>query len=321
MRAKNKKLMWLGVLFVVQVAFAGNSFAQVVSMATNKPGSIFHTMGTVIAKVVTEKTKLRMLVQPYGSGSAGMAAVNAGDTMFVLTDVNDAIVAINGQGFFKGRGTPNLRLAANLRAVPVGLFVRKDTKYKSMTDLKGARFPSGYQAFPNAIALMNGIFAASGMSYDDVVKVPTPSLIPAVNGFIAGKMDVGFFAVGGPKVAEANKAVGGIRFIPVPNTAEAAAAARGVRPAYYMVTVRPAPHLPGIVGPTPLLTFDQVIGVGKNVPDEIVYAVLRTIFENKKALVAGFRPFVTYFPKRMGKKFPGIQHHPAALKLFKEKGL
>jgi TRAP-type uncharacterized transport system substrate-binding protein len=132
-------------------------------------------------------------------------------------------------------------------------------------------------------------------------------------------MDAGFFAVGGPKVAEANAAVKGIRFIPVPNTPEALSAMRTVRPAYYIVVVQPAPHLVGIVEPTPLLTFDQVILVASHVPDQVVYDVLKVMAENKKDLVRGFRPFATFRPNRMGKQFPGIRNHPGAEKFMKEK--
>lgn len=310
----------LGALLLAHLLIASTSHAQVVSFASLKPGSLYHTMATVIAKVVTEKTNLRMLVQPYGSGAASMSAVNQGDAAFVFADVNDAIFSVGGRGIYKGRSTPNLRLAARIRAVPVGLFVKKNSSIRKMTDFKGKRLPAKYPAFPNGIALMNGILASSGMTYADVVEVPTVSLIPAVNDFMAGKMDAGFFAVSGPKVAEANQSVGGVRFIPVPNTPRALAAIRTVRPEYYIMTVQPAPFRPGIVGPTPLLTFDQVIGVGKKVPDHIVYTVLKTIAENKKALVGGFKGFGGFIPSRMGKQFSGLVHHPAAAKFLRDKG-
>ena len=320
MRAFQMKLGLAGVFLLALTFIAGNSHAKVVSIATLAPGSIYHTMGTVVAKVVTENSDLQMLVQPYSRSGAGMFAVNAGDAEFAFADVNDALFAVAGKELYKGRGIPKLRVAANIRGVSVGVFVRKSTDIHVMKDLKGKRLPSKYSGFPNGVALMNGILAASGMTYKDVKGVPTPSLIPAVNDFIAGKMDAGFFAVGGPKVAEANAAVKGLRFIPIPNTPEALAAMRTVRPAYYIKVIKPAPHLVGIEKPTPLLTFDQTIVVGHKVPDELVIKVLKVLAENKKALVQGFRPFATFQPKLMGKQFPGITYHPGAVRFYKEKG-
>ena len=88
----------LGALLLAHLLIPSASQAQVVSFAALKPGSLYHTMATVIAKVVTEKTNIRMLVQPYGSGAAGMFAVNQGDAAFVFADVNDAIFAVGDRG-------------------------------------------------------------------------------------------------------------------------------------------------------------------------------------------------------------------------------
>lgn len=321
MRTSQMKLGLAGVFLLALMLVAGTGYAKVVSIGTLAPGSIYHTMGTVVAKVVTEKTDLQMLVQPYGRSGAPMYAVNNGDAEFAFADINDAILAVTGTKIYKGRGIPSLKLAANIRPVAVGLFVRKSTDIHVMKDFKGKRLPTRYSGFPNGKALMDGILAASGLTEKDYIGVPVTSLIPGVNDFIAGKVDCGFFAVGGPKVAEANAAVKGLRFIPVPNTPEALAGMRTSRPAYYILVIKPAPHLVGIEKPTPLLTFDQVLVAGPKVPDELVYKVLKVLTEHKKDLVQGFRPFATFQPKRMSKQFPSIKNHPGAVRLYKEMGI
>jgi TRAP transporter TAXI family solute receptor len=321
MRAFQMKMGITGVLLLAITFIASNSFAKVISLTTLQPGSIYHTTGTVIAKVVTEKSDLQMLVQPYGSSAAGMFAVNAGDAEFAFADINDVLSALYGKHAYKGRQIKNLQLASRIRPISVGLFVRKNADIHVMKDFKGKRLPAKYAGFPNGVALLEGIYAASGMTKEDVKGVPTPSLIPAVNDFMAGKMDAGFFAVGGPKVAEANASLKGIRFIPLPNTPEALKAMQNVRSAYYIRVVNPAPPNVGIIKPTPLLTFDQVIVAGPKVPAELVYKVLKVLNENKKALVAGFPPLGGFMPDQMGRKYPGIIHHPGAEKLYKEKGI
>lgn len=320
MRTNAKKLTLWGVSLAVATLFAASASAQVVSFATLKPGSIYHTMGTVVAKVITQKTGIRMLVQPLGSGRATMTALNNREAEFAWADVNDAITAVAGTHVYKGRALPGVRLAANIRGVAVGVFAKKSTGFTKVSQMRGKRFPAAYPAFPNGVPLLMGILAGAGMTYDDVVKVPTPSLVPAVNDFIAGKMDVGFFAVGGPKVAEANTAVGGIRFLSVPNTPESVARMRKIRPAYYVSVIKPAGFRAGIIGPTPLMVFDQVLIVGKHVSDKMVYDVLAALVEFKKDLVKGFRPFAGFIPPKMGKTYPGLQNHPSSLKFFKDKG-
>lgn len=320
MRAFQMKMGIAGAILLAITLMAGNSLAKVISLTTLQPGSIYHTMGTVIAKVVTENSDLQMLVQPYGSSAAGMFAVNAGDAEFSFADINDALSALAGKHAYKGRQIKNLKLAARIRPVSVGLFVKKNSDIQVMKDFIGKRLPSRYSGFPNGVALLEGIYAASGMTKEDVKGVPTPSLIPAVNDFMAGKMDAGFFAVGGPKVAEANASLKGIRFIPLPNTPQALAALQKVRSAYYIMVIKPAPPNVGIVKPTPLLTFDQVIVAGPNVPAQLVYKVLKILAENKKALMQGFPGFAAFLPNLMGRQYPGISHHPGAVQLYKEKG-
>ncbi len=321
MRAFQMKMGITGALLLAITLMAGNSFAKVISLATLQPGSIYHTMGTVVAKVVTEKSDLQMLVQPYGSTASGMAAVNANDTEFAFADINDVLSAIAGLHAYKGRPIRNLQLATRIRPMSVGLFVKKNSDIRVMTDFKGKRLPAKYPGFPNGVALLEGIYATAGMTAKDVKGVPTPSLIPAVNAFMAGKMDAGFFALGGPKVAEANAALKGIRFIPLPNTPQALAAMQKVRPAYYIMVFNPAPPNVGILKPTPMLTFDQVIVAGSKVPEQLVYKVLKVLAENKKALAAGFPGFITFQPNLMSKQYPGISSHPGAVKFYKEKGI
>ena len=311
----------LGILLAALLLFASPGRAQVVSFATLKPGSLYHTMGTVVAKVVTQKTGMRMLVQPLGNDRATMTALSRGQAEFAWADINSALIATEGKFIYEGRMIKGLRLAANVRGVPVGVFVRKDSGITTMEQLRGKRFPSDYPAFPNGVPLMQGILAAANMTYDDVVKVPVQSLIPGVNDFIAGKIDVGFFAAGGPKVAEANSAIsGGVRFVGLPNTPEANARVKTIRPAYYIDIVQPAPFRAGIIGPTPLMVFDQVLLAGKHVSDKMVYEVLDTMVKYRDDLIKGFRPFGAFIPKKMGKQYAGIESHPGAVKFLKEKG-
>lgn len=322
MRKQRPATVWgsLGILLVALLSFASAGRAQVVSFATLKPGSLYHTMGTVVAKVVTQKTGMRMLVQPLGNDRATMTALSRGQAEFAWADINSALIATGGKFIYEGRMIKGLRLAANVQGVPVGVFVRKSSGITTMEQLKGKRFPSDYPAFPNGVPLMQGILAAANMTYDDVVKVPVQSLIPGVDDFIAGKIDVGFFAAGGPKVAEADSAVGGVRFIGLPNTPEADARVKKVRPAYYIDVVQPAPFRAGIDGPTPLMVFDQVLLAGTHVSDKMVFEVLDTMVKYRDELIKGFRPFGAFIPKKMGKQYPGIEPHPGAVKFLKEKG-
>src|SRR5690606_36664870 len=105
------------------------------------------------------------------------------------------------------------------------------------------------------IPLANAMLATAGGSLDDVDPVPATNLLRAADDFKAGKTVGAQFAIGAPKVAEIDSALGGVRFLSFDNSPEALARMQAVRPEYHMVEQQPAPHLPGVIGPTTLMAY------------------------------------------------------------------
>jgi uncharacterized protein len=295
--------------------------AQTIGMATLPPGAILNITAQVLSKVVQKKSKLKMRVLPFRGGAAVLAAVNAKRAEFGLTDIANMTGSTQGIAEFTGRPQKNLRVAMRLRPLRVGFFVRKSSSIKSIADIKGKRFPTRWSAFPNAITLANAILGTAGLSMKDVKGVPVTQIIRAANDFKAGKLDVGFFAIGAPKMAEVNSAVGGIRFISIANTPAARAAVSKVRPDYHLELVKPSPINAGILGPTYVLAVDTVVSVGTHVPNEVVEKFLEAVYSSKAELVKGHPLFRAFSPAIMGRRYSIAKHHPGAIAFYKKKGL
>jgi len=295
--------------------------AQVVAFGTLQPGAINNVFAQIIAKIVQQNSKLQMRVLPMRSGDAQYSALQARRSEFGIGDINDITSALLGKHAYEKRAKPDLLLAFNLIGFPTGILVRKDSGIKSLYDLKGKRFPVGWNAFPNGVPLTEATLATAGMTFKDVKGVPTSGLIPAANDFKAGKLDATMFAVGAPKVAEVNAALGGIRFLPMFTTPEALKKIKAVRPDYYAITLKPAKPLVGIVEPTPLLTFDDVIVTAKHVPDSVVYQLVKAVYNNQAAMAKNHPAFRRFSPKNMAKQFSVMKYHPGAIKFYKEAGI
>ena len=295
--------------------------AQTVAIATLPPGALNNAQANTIAKVVQQNTDLQMRVSPMQGIVLQLSAVDAGDAEFSVTDATLAVAAVTGREAFKGRAKRNLRVAFTAMAFPVGIFVRKDSPITSLRDLKGRRYPTGWQAFPNGRILSAATLASVGLTLADVDPVPVPDLIRAANDFKSGKTDATIFAVGAPKVAEVNAAVGGIRFLSVDDSPEAIARMKRIRPDFYVSTVRPAPPFAGIVAATRLLTFDLIVAVGAHVPDDVVYKLVKAVHANKQALIKGHPSFRRFVPGRMAKQYSAIDYHPGAVRFYKEIGI
>lgn len=303
------------------LAMAAPLAAQTVSIGTLGTGSVFHTMGSVISKVARDSEDMGVVVQPNGGTFVMLESVNQGFADFAIDDVNDVIAALQGIDEFDGNSLSNLRVALTIAPLPMGLIVAADSGINSVEDLKGKRVPSGWSAFPLANSHIAAVLAASDMTMDDVRAVPTTGLLRAADDFVAGRLDATYFAIGAPKVAEMNAALGGIKFLPVPDTPEALAKVQAVRPAFYISTVPPLAHLAGIGGPTPLVTWDTVLLTSADASDEAVYTLVKSMMENRDALVAAFPGFNSFRTENAAKQHPVVEYHPGAIRYFEEAGV
>ena len=299
----------------------GGAGAQTVGFATLPPGSILHAQASVIAKVVQDNSKLQVRVVGYGGDTGILEAVNAKKSDFWLLDVGESADAFHGRGTWKGNAKKNLRTGITMYGFQMAFWVRQDSGINTIADLKGKRVPSEWVQQTGVIPHTTAVLAAGGISYDQVVKVPEVNVVRAADDFKAGKLDLLFFAVGAPKVAEVASSVGGLKLLPMDVFPDSEARMKKVRQEYYFSTVNPAPHVAGVDKPSKVQTIDVVIGVGAHVPDAVVYQFVKAMRENKKGLVAGHPNFNQFDETQAGKVQPSLPHHPAAIKYFKEVGV
>lgn len=315
-------MKFISFLMATGLAFglAAPTMAQVSSIATPPQGSVWNTMSSVIAGQARESSDLRMVVQPYGGNAQMMEALNLGIAEFSLNDVNDVISAVAGSGDYSD-AMPNLRAVARINPFPVGLYVKENSGMTAVADLKGKSVPSGWDAFPIARSHLTAILAAGGLTWDDVKQVPVPELIRGSDDMASGRVDSAFFAVGGPKVAEIDASVGGVRFLAVEANDDTLAKIQAVRPAFYFSEVTPAPPRVGVKEPMMFVTWDNILVAGSHVSDEQVKALLTVIFEEAEAIGKAYPPLRALNLETAYKAYPGLEYHPGATDFYEERGV
>jgi TRAP transporter TAXI family solute receptor len=215
----------------------------------------------------------------------------------------------------------DLRVALTVFPFAVGVMVQKDSPIKKVADLKGKKFATGWQGFKQGIPLTDGVLATAGLSLKDVDPVPATNLLRAADDFKAGKTVGAMFAIGAPKVAEIDAAIGGVRFLSLDNSPEALARMQKVRPEYHIALRQPSPVLPGVIGPTYLMEYYIVVMTGAQVPDDVVYKAVKTLAANKAELIKGHPSYNAFDPANMAVPHPGMTYHPGAIKFYKEAGV
>ena len=300
--------------------FAGAGQAQVLGFGTAPQGSIGYNMGSAIAKVIAETENVQSRVQPYSGSSAIMPLVNSGELDLTVCNVLEAHEAANGEGPYAGRKQANVRVLAVIFPIYSSIFVRRDSPIRTLADLKGKRIPYGYTAQVTLQRVVDAVLATGGLTGRDIVPVLVPNVVRGVDDFAEGKADGGFFALGGAKVAEVDKSVGGIRYLPLPDDPGALAAMQKIMPYAYVTLVNPSPAFAGLAGPTKLMAYDYLVVAGAHVKDEVVYRIARAMHGNKAKLVESLRAFGGFDPDGMHKSMPA-PFHPGALRYYREKGI
>jgi len=290
--------------------------AQTVGIGTTKGGATAQTSAG-IAQIVTEHAGLRMLPQPMGGTQQYIPMVNNGELEFGIANMMQTIMAYTGTGLSEGEKYDNLRLVATMMQFRIGLIVRADSDIQTVRDLKGKRLPSGYTSSPLFLAILDGMLANGGLTFDDVQGVPVTGLVPGINAFKEGKIDAVIGSVGAGFVTDANAAVGGIRFLPFDTSPAMAKAFSDKAPRTYLEEVAAGPV--GIDKATPIMFFDYMLWAGKDVSDDAVYKVTKAMYENESQL-HGLGPLWSSHKSVTMSKNQDMPYHPGAEKFYKEVG-
>ncbi len=299
---------------------AAPAAAQQLGIGTMGQGTAGYSMAAAIAKVLSEKAKIAVRVQPAGGTSQFVPLIDSGELDFGVVNVIEAKEALTGTGPFKGRKQANIRMAAVLYPFRNGIFVRNDSPYKTTADLKGARVAYGYTSQLTLKAITDAYLANGGLTIADAKQVLVPNVLRGADEFVAGRADATVFALGAGKVTEVNASTGGgIRFLQMDDSPAGIARMQKILPEAYIVTVMPSPALAGIVGPTKTMAYDYVLLAGKHVKNEVVAAVVDTLAANKAALVENFAGFRGFEADKMAKRLP-VEYHPGAVAAYTKRG-
>ncbi len=303
------------------LAASGVGQAQTVGIATSNPGSLFHNIGSAIAKAAND-AGMNVTIQPATSPNQYLFAVNAGDIEFGVGNLQEFNYALAGEAWFDGQPNPNLRVVTMIMPLREAIFVRADSDIMSVADLEGKPMVDGYTAQNTILPQLDAIYATAGLTRDDMQPVQVPSVVAGADAFMAGE-SVGFiFAHGAGKVREADAAVGGLRALPIENTPENEAAIKEHWPVGYLVKMGPSPAAPGVLEEGWFVAYPQIVFTNADIPDELVHQMAKVIHDSKEGLAATFPPFNAFNPDEdmVGDTSPG-EYHPGAIEYFREIGL
>lgn len=310
-------LVALGVLGTVSAAAA----QQPVAIAAPPGGSIYNKTASVIGGVLAKNAGMNLTVQARGGSSQYLPIVNAGRVPFGIANVYETNLAVNGQSYYKGRAQKDIRSVVILYPLRNTLFVKKDSKYKTIADLKGARAPVGFTNQKILTVVTNASLAPGNTSLDDMKGVRVSNIISNVNAFKEGRTDFFVFALGAPPIREADAAVGGVRALTVPkDTPEVLAKIKAKVPVAYLRHEKPGKGKVGLLEPGYIVSYGVNIFASTKTPDDVVYNLVKAMHAHATEFGKAFPPLRLFKKDAMAQQIPGVEYHAGAIKFYKEIG-
>ena len=290
------------------------------SHAVLQPGSAVYNIGSAVSTVLTKYLPTTFKTAAFTTPIKLHDAVHRGiAAMGNDTDHTSGYGWIGKAPLFERRMTNELLMTGEV-IFDSGWGARGDAGITSVTQMKGLRLCWGYK-FPNMVDYQNALLRGLGWTKDDFKLVNVVSPTEAVRALIENRADVGIYSpmMGIGPEAEAKV---GIRVLNVPTPSENPKLWEEIRKTHKGYN----PHvwkagMPGVPKDTRVIAGFGYITINRDVPDELVYQMVKTLWEHVDELQAA-HPFLrTWSHKTMALEDMVVPYHPGSIRFFKEQGV
>jgi TRAP transporter TAXI family solute receptor len=309
-------------LFYAQTATSAEKVSSQIAIGTHPIGSVILTIGTATAKALRDHAGIRAVTKPMVGPVAWFPYMERGEIQLGLLNQWDAEKGYLGESTYEklsgGKGF-SVRLICPTIYGACSMSVAGDSGIYTIPQLKGKRVAGN---FPTpSLQLQADAFLANGnLTWKDIVPVTCTSPTDATKAVMEGRADAtGTTQLGMPITEELN-AKKGARMLPIDPSDAAVARTRKFFPGY-PIKVEPGPGNTGVEKEEYLWAYDFYLIAEAKLPDDLVYTITKTLYENTKDFPEVSKQLVKWTPDRFVSKNATLPYHPGAIKFYKEKGL
>ena len=310
----------LMVAVVIGLGWAGVGHAQTknISFGTGAMSGTYYPLGVAISKVWTNAgIGLNVSAEATG-GSVENARHIKNKTMeigFVESLVADW--AYKGEEYFKSGPVKNIRGFIALYPNTIQTVVKADSGIKSYKDLKGKKVACGIQG-SSSVLNMKIVLESYGIPFSDI-KAQYLAYGPAMELLKDGQVDAVMVDAGAPNSSIID--IGSQHKIAILSIDRANIAAIVKKyPFFSAATVIPKGTYKGIDYDVVTTGSLATLCVQAELPDELVYKMIKTLFEKKADVAKVHEKGKTIDLKTAVNGF-SIPLHPGVVKYYKEKGV
>lgn len=274
-----KKLVALILVLALTFSLTTALAKEVLTMGTGGTSGTYYAFGSEIATLWNKYIEgYEVAAQPTGASKANIIAITDGEFQLGWSQNDTISYAYNADPeHFGGEKFDGFYAIAALYPEAVQLGVAADSDIKNVKDLKGKRVSVGAPGsgtFINAVQVLE----SAGLTLDDIQRYDQ-SFGESSDSFQNMQLDAFFVVAGVPNTgiisADLKRPV---RLLTL--DADQDAALKGKYPFYIDVTI-PAATYTGLTEDTVVPAITATIIVSKDLDDELVYNLTKTLFEKK----------------------------------------
>jgi uncharacterized protein len=263
--------------------------------------------------MLTEKIGINVSTQQTQGPNQNMILTNSKQTELGMVTMGVALHGWNGTGWAAGKKYNDVRAVFPMYDTPFHFITTEKSGIKSVEDMAGKNVGVGPRAgTPGTYFPL--MFDALGIK----ATIRNGGASDMASQLGDGLLDVFAFAAGIPIAAyseiEAQRPVRFIRF------SDAQLATLKGKIPELSDSVIPKGTYKSLTEDHPTLGLYNFFIAHKDVPDDVVYNITKTIMENNADMVKGHAAAAETLPKNAGKN-TFMTFHPGAVKYFKEKGI
>lgn len=308
------------ILILVMVLGWSVVQAQELVVGTGSRSGVYYQAGRVICRLVTrnlDDVGCRVLETPGSVSNLNNVQVGALELGLVQSDIQYHAVNHSGPFQFVDRPYDNLRALFSLHTEPFTLVARRDSGIRTLDDLKGRRVNIG-NAGSGQRATMEVVMQAKGWTKGDFQLVTE---LPASQQSLAlchDRIQAMVYTVGHPNrsVARAVDLCDATLVEVADPVIDALVAAHP----YYSYTLIPAGIYTGMTKPVKTFGVLATVVSSADVDEELVYQVVKTLFDNFDDFRRMHRVFRDLEPSRMITEGLSAPLHEGAVRYYRERG-
>lgn len=292
-----------------------------ITVGTGGVTGVYYAVGGAVCRLVNKDRKthgLRCSVESTGGSVFNINTIKSGELDLGLAQSDAQYTALKGEGSFKDAGAyGDLRAVFSVHPEPFTVLARKEANITKFEDFKGKRFNVGNPGSGTRTS-MEELLSTMGWKMSDFSLASELKADEHGPALCDNKIDGFFYGVGHPSAnIQDPTTTCGARLVSLTGPAVDKLVAE--KPYFARATI------PGGLysnNPNPTSTYGVLATMvsSAKVPDEVIYNVVKAVFDNFDEFKKLHPAFAALDTKAMIKDGLSAPLHPGAVKYYKEKG-